>query len=198
MGLRQKIQELEKLMEVLGTTEISKDYNMIFKLATAKSKALKRSSCTKLTQFQTLEHKRVINKRGKIIKHRRFTSSPLLPPSASPPKSLLSSAPKLQRIQNNTFLFFLPFLGGNIAAPIRYTETNNPQLQRRSKEEKMEEEVSNLFPTHPKKNKKQKTKLSQICSKLTSNEHQLVIFSLCSSSSSFFLLLLLTNLRKKK
>jgi hypothetical protein len=109
---RQKIQELEKLMEVLGTTEMSKDYNMIFKLATAKSKALKRSSCTKLTQFQTLKHKRVINKRGKIIKHKRFTSSPLLTPSPSPPpKSLLSSAPNSKEFKTILF-FFSPFLGG--------------------------------------------------------------------------------------
>jgi hypothetical protein len=114
MGLKQKIQELEKLMEVLGTTEISKDYNMIFKLATAKSKALKRSSCTKWTQFQTLKHKRVIHKRGKIIKHRRFTSSPLLPPSPSPPplpKSLLSSAPNSKEFKTILF-FFPPFFGG--------------------------------------------------------------------------------------
>jgi hypothetical protein len=160
MGLRQKIQELEKLREVLGTTEISKDYNMIFKLATAKSKALKRSSCTKLTQFQTLKHKRVINKRGKIIKHRRFTSSPLLTPSSSPPpKSLLSSAPNSKEFKT-ILLFFSPFWGGDIAAPIPNNETNNPELQRGSKEEKMEEEeeeASNLFPTLTKK-----TKLSQI------------------------------------
>jgi hypothetical protein len=144
-------------MEVVGTSEISKDYNMILKLATAKSKALKRSSCTKLTQFQTLKHKRVINKRGKIIKHRRFTSSPLLPPPPpSPSKSLLSSAPNSKKFKTILFFFFLPFLAGNIAAPIPNTETNNPELQRGSKEEKMEEEeeeeeASNLFPTHPKK-----------------------------------------------
>jgi hypothetical protein len=136
MGLRQKIQELEKLMEVLGTTEISKDYNMIFKLATAKSKALKRSSCTKLTQFQTLKQPRTT-----------------------------------KRIQRR--------------------EDGRRRRRRRNLQR---------LPHRPKtKKQKQKTKLSQICLKLTSNEHQLVIiFFLCSSSSSsFFLLLLLTNLRKK-
>jgi len=86
MGLRQKIQELEKLMEVLGTTEISKDYNMIFKLATAKSKALKRSSCTKLTQFQTLKQPRTTKRiqRREDGRRRRRRSLQRLP---HPPKN---------------------------------------------------------------------------------------------------------------
>jgi hypothetical protein len=144
----------------------------------------------------------VINKRGKIIKHRRFTSSPLLPalPLAPPPNHcfLLPQTPKNSK---QYFSFFLPFWGGgagNIAAPIPNTETNNPKLQRGSKEEKMEEEeeeeASNLFPIHPKTKKKQNFhKFAQSLPAMN-----LIIFSLCSSSSSFFLLLLLTNLSKIK
>jgi hypothetical protein len=60
-------------------------------------------------------------------------------------------------------------LGGNIAAPIPNTETNNPELQRGSKEEKMEEEEEEeeekkpptSSPTHPKKNKQNFHKSAQ-------------------------------------